>query len=92
MVQFKESVNKVMPVIKEATIKERALMGSKTLHASNNVSLKRKREPETIIESKREDYFFAKYLTSPDLLELEVRTLLQGGIHLDINIVRPSDC
>lgn len=70
--QFKEAVNKVMPVIKEATAKERALMGSKTLLAGTGASLKRKREPESVTESVGKEYFFAKYLTSPELLDLEV--------------------
>jgi hypothetical protein len=35
-------------------------------------SLKRKRELEANEESTATDYFFAKFLTSPELLELEV--------------------
>ena len=69
--QFKEAVNRVLPVIKEATAKERALMGSKT-SSSGNASLKRKREPEAVTAVAGTEYFFAKYLTSPDLLDLEV--------------------
>ncbi|OCH90556.1 hypothetical protein OBBRIDRAFT_887644 [Obba rivulosa] len=69
--QFKESVNKVLPVIKEATTKERALMGSKT-HAGGGASLKRKREPEAAEDNAGKEYFFAKYLTSPELLDLEI--------------------
>ncbi|KAI0964094.1 hypothetical protein AcW1_000995 [Taiwanofungus camphoratus] len=68
---FKEAVNKVLPVIKEATAKERALMGSKA-GASGAASLKRKRESEGVEETAGRDYFFAKYLTSPELLELEI--------------------
>jgi hypothetical protein len=60
---FKQNVDKVLPVIKEATAKERAMMGSKSLGTT-----KRKREDEPTQKS----YFFAKFLTSPDLLELEV--------------------
>ena len=67
---FQDSVNKVLPVIKEATAKERALMGSKS--NSNATSLKRRREPEVGLEAAGQDYFFAKYLTSPELLDLEV--------------------
>ena len=37
---------------------------------ASSLSLKRKREPEP--ETAREEYFFAKFLTNPDLLELEV--------------------
>jgi THO complex subunit 1 transcription elongation factor len=69
--KFKTAVNSVLPVISEANKKERLMMGSKTL--MGNVGAKRKREP--LAESAndyRHDYFFAKFLTSPDLLELEV--------------------
>lgn len=60
-----------MPVIKEATAKERAMMGSRSgPGASGTAGLKRKREPEE--ESNSNEYFFAKFLTSPDLLDLEV--------------------
>ncbi|KAL4250311.1 hypothetical protein ABKN59_003143 [Abortiporus biennis] len=68
--QFKDAVNKVLPVIKEATAKERALMGSKT--SLSSTSTKRKREPDGITEAAGKDYFFAKYLTSPELLDLEI--------------------
>ncbi|KAJ2934319.1 hypothetical protein H1R20_g2793, partial [Candolleomyces eurysporus] len=68
--EFKAGVNKVMPVIKEATAKERAMMGSRNL-TGTAASLKRKREPETE-ESNLNEYFFAKFLTSPDLLDLEI--------------------
>ncbi|KAG6901723.1 hypothetical protein C0995_008691 [Termitomyces sp. Mi166 len=69
--QFKESVNKVLPVIKEATAKERAMMGSRA-NASAATTLKRKREAETDeINSTNQEYFFAKFLTSPDLIDLE---------------------
>lgn len=67
---FRESVNKVLPVIREATTKERAMMGSRS--TGSNGSLKRKREPEVGDETSSKEYFFAKFLTSPDLLELEV--------------------
>ncbi|KAJ2918375.1 hypothetical protein MD484_g2029, partial [Candolleomyces efflorescens] len=67
---FKTGVNKVMPVIKEATAKERAMMGSRNL-TGTAASLKRKREPEAE-ETNLNEYFFAKFLTSPDLLDLEI--------------------
>lgn len=67
---FKERVNKVMPVIKEATAKERAMMGSRGV-AGTGASLKRKRDLDSE-ESNSNEYFFAKFLTSPDLLDLEV--------------------
>ena len=73
--EFQEAVNKVLPVIKEATVKERALTGSRTVMtgaaAANPV--KRKRETEGTGEQYfGKEYFFAKFLTSPDLLDLEV--------------------
>jgi hypothetical protein len=59
----------VLPVIKEATAKERAMMGSR---AGVGVgSLKRKRDPD-VEEWNINEYFFAKFLTSPDLIDLEV--------------------
>ena len=72
--EFKEAVSKVLPVIREATTKERAMLGtsrSSLGSAASSSSLKRKREPEA--ETAGKEYFFAKFLTSPDLLELEVR-------------------
>jgi len=60
-------------VIKEATAKERAMMGSRGGVGGSN-TLKRKREPDEETNSNNE-YFFAKFLTSPDLLDLEVRSL-----------------
>ncbi|KAG6878953.1 hypothetical protein C0992_006308 [Termitomyces sp. T32_za158] len=69
---FKDSVNKVLPVIKEATAKERAMMGSRA-NASTATVLKRKREFESEdINSTNQEYFFAKFLTSPDLIDLEI--------------------
>lgn len=47
------------------------MMGSRS--GTHGVALKRKREPEE--ESNFNEYFFAKFLTSPDLLDLEVRVL-----------------
>lgn len=55
-------------MIKEATAKDRAMMGSRVGVAPT--SLKRKREETE--ETNLTDYFFAKFLTSPELLELEV--------------------
>ncbi|KAL0068405.1 UDP-glucose-4-epimerase [Marasmius tenuissimus] len=66
--EFKEGVMKVLPVIKEANAKERLMMGSKG--GASNGSLKRKRDEDT--EDVAEEYFFAKFLTSPDLLDLEI--------------------
>ncbi|KAJ7897244.1 THO complex subunit 1 transcription elongation factor-domain-containing protein [Mycena olivaceomarginata] len=67
--EFKDAVNKVIPVIREATAKERAMMGSRV---GGSVSLKRKREPDAEESSTVTEYFFAKFLTSPDLLDLEI--------------------
>ena len=75
---FKEAVDKVLPVIKEATAKERALMGNKSSSGSGAASgsLKRKRESGSSKASNGE-YYFAKYLTSPELLDLEVHSFHQ---------------
>ncbi|KAK7063916.1 UDP-glucose 4-epimerase [Favolaschia claudopus] len=67
--EFKDAVDKVIPVIREATIKERAMMGHR---AGSSASLKRKREPEPEERSTVTEYFFAKFLTSPELLDLEI--------------------
>jgi hypothetical protein len=75
--EFQEAVNKVLPVIKEATVKERALTGSRTVMTGAAAAnpLKRKREADPAAEqTSGKEYFFAKFLTSPDLLDLEVRT------------------
>lgn len=70
--EFKEEVDRVLPVIKEATAKERAMMGSRSAHSSSG-PLKRKRDQdsEDDAHSNLNEYFFAKFLTSPDLLDLE---------------------
>jgi len=77
--EFQSSVNRVFPVIKEATAKERAMMGSRNgggvnggggAAAAAGPTNKRKREEE---DSNFNEYFFAKFLTSPELLDLEVR-------------------
>lgn len=73
--EFQDAVNRVLPVIKEATVKERALTGSRTVMtgAAAANSFKRKRETEVAAEqTSGKEYFFAKFLTSPDLLDLEV--------------------
>lgn len=76
-------------MIKEATARERLLMGSK----ANHTSLKRRREPEIGLETVGQDYFFAKYLTSPDLLDLEVRfeRVLENVIALIYAIFQIAD-
>lgn len=70
MESLKNAVNVVMPVIKEATVKERAMMGSKAV--VGNLKRKRESSPTTLLEDGNRNYFFAKFLTSPDLLDLEV--------------------
>lgn len=71
MKNFKASVNAVMPIIKEATVKERAMMGSKA--AAGNLKRKREATPAATSDgSAHRQYFFAKFLTSPELLDLEV--------------------
>ena len=59
-------------MIKEATVKERAMMGSKAV-----VGSKRKREttPLNTADDSMRNYFFAKFLTSPELLDLEVGSI-----------------
>ncbi|KAG2136507.1 THO complex subunit 1 transcription elongation factor-domain-containing protein [Suillus bovinus] len=69
--EFKDAVDKVLPVIKEATTKERAMMGNRGTSGTSS-NLKRKREPELGDASNNSEYFFAKFLTSPDLLNLEI--------------------
>ncbi|KAG0703685.1 THO complex subunit 1 transcription elongation factor-domain-containing protein [Suillus ampliporus] len=69
--EFKDAVDKVLPVIKEATTKERAMMGNRGASGASS-GLKRKREPELGEASNNSEYFFAKFLTSPELLTLEI--------------------
>ncbi|KAM5538332.1 hypothetical protein V8D89_007934 [Ganoderma adspersum] len=71
---FKEAVNKVLPVIKEATAKDRALMGSKAngIPTAPAGPLKRKRDAGATEGAAKSEYNFAKYLTSPELLDLEI--------------------
>lgn len=59
-----------MPIIKEATAKERAMMGSRSVAVGAPPALKRKRDTSEE-ETNSNEYFFAKFLTSPDLLDLE---------------------
>lgn len=76
-----------MPIIKEATIKERAMMGSKAVTGN----LKRKRDATTSLsdEESNQKYFFSKFLTSPDLLELEASC---GMIYAGYMLIFNSDC
>lgn len=80
--QFQEAVDKVLPAIKEATAKERAMMGSKAVAASNASTLKRKRDAvEGEEELSSTEYFFAKFLTSSELLDLEVSVFVFSFAH-----------
>ncbi|KAJ4471875.1 THO complex subunit 1 transcription elongation factor-domain-containing protein [Lentinula edodes] len=77
--QFQDAVDRVLPVIKEATAKERAMMGAgRSASTMGPTTLKRKRgQGEEMVDignanKKAMEYFFAKFLTSPELLDLEL--------------------
>ncbi|KAJ3934740.1 MAG: THO complex subunit 1 transcription elongation factor-domain-containing protein [Lentinula lateritia] len=77
--QFQDAVDRVLPVIKEATAKERAMMGAgRSASTMGPATLKRKRGQgeESVVtgnaNKKAMEYFFAKFLTSPELLDLEL--------------------
>lgn len=55
-------------------------MGSKTLlgGGNGNTPHKRKRDSDVVEDTTTSDYFFAKYLTSAELLDLEVRFILRA--------------
>ncbi|KAF9505817.1 hypothetical protein BS47DRAFT_1306078 [Hydnum rufescens UP504] len=90
MPTFKANVNKVLPVLSEATRKDRQRSGNKGTTAAL-AGTKRKRDldsagdgvltsgtngsgnPES--EAHKKDYFFAKFLTNSDLLDLEISDL-----------------
>lgn len=63
-----------MPILKEATTKERLMMGSKVV--ANTLKRKRDATPTPSVGTGDSKYFFAKFLTSPDLLDLEVYNFL----------------
>lgn len=88
--QFQDAVDRVLPVIKEATAKERAMMGAgRSASTMGPATLKRKRGQgeESVVtgnaNKKAMEYFFAKFLTSPELLDLEV----SPSFHLYLHIV-----
>lgn len=86
---FKQAVEKVLPVIKEATTKERVMMGNRALAGHHPGPLKRKRDAESGEETSTSDYFFAKFLTSPDLLSIEVRRFISRrplAVHMLIHL------
>ena len=87
MLTFKANVNRVLPVLSEATRKDRQRSGNKGTAAATALSgAKRKRDPDSggdgvntnattgslESEANKKDYFFAKFLTNSDLLDLEV--------------------
>ena len=67
-------------------------MGSKSNHASAGTSgpLKRKRDTAPGQTPSSSQYYFAKYLTSPELLDLEVRVLLIPTCAFSSQIVHRS--
>ncbi|PVG00892.1 hypothetical protein CPB86DRAFT_152194 [Serendipita vermifera] len=73
-IAFQHAVNNTLPILSEATKKERSLAGSKSL-----AGVKRKRDPMDrhdqrgqVVNEHHKEYAFAKYLSSPELLELEI--------------------
>ncbi|KAE9406932.1 hypothetical protein BT96DRAFT_933839 [Gymnopus androsaceus JB14] len=69
--QFQDAVDKVLPVIKEATAKERAMMGAGS-RSTATLRSKHEHDEKEDSEGNEMDYFFAKFLTSPELLDLEI--------------------
>ncbi len=86
---FKDAVNKVLPVIKEATAKDCALMASKSNHASAAASgpLKRKRDPRALENSGKSEYYFAKYLVPAARSAPPLAHVHEGG---EDNMVHPA--
>ena len=58
------------------------MMGSRASGSGTSNPLKRKRDDEPVQVT---EYFFAKFLTSPDLLGLEVRLYLSYGAQIISN-------
>ncbi|KZV60179.1 hypothetical protein PENSPDRAFT_594388 [Peniophora sp. CONT] len=69
---FRTAVEAVLPRLKEATAHDRALAGGKASHEGSTAGTKRKRASDSPDAPGVSDYFFAKFLTSPDLLDLEI--------------------
>ena len=69
---FRTAVEAILPRLKEATAHDRALAGGKAVH-EGTTGTKRKRASDAPDAPGVSDYFFAKFLTSPELLDLEVR-------------------
>ncbi|VDC04277.1 unnamed protein product [Peniophora sp. CBMAI 1063] len=74
MADFRTAVEAVLPRLKEATAHDRALAGGKAGHESSATTsgTKRKRASDSPDAPGVSDYFFAKFLTSPELLDLEI--------------------
>ncbi|ESK93415.1 udp-glucose epimerase [Moniliophthora roreri MCA 2997] len=70
--EFKVAISKILPVLKEANAKERLMMGSKAAVPAPGSKRKREREQDEDEGEATEEYFFAKFLTSPELLDLEI--------------------
>ncbi|KAF8344075.1 THO complex subunit 1 transcription elongation factor-domain-containing protein, partial [Cantharellus anzutake] len=77
---LKRNVDKVLAALGEATKRDRQSSGNKSLVAVS-AGVKRKREDEgepfgeSGTTSSTTDYFFAKFLTRPDLLDLQIADL-----------------
>lgn len=74
---FKKSVEAVLAVLIEATKKEQAMMGSGGKGQASSGSKRKFADTQDMAEDTTtgQKYFFAKYLTSPDLLEFEVSSI-----------------
>jgi hypothetical protein len=99
MATFRTNVSKILPVLSEATKKDRQSSTSKGATPAALAGVKRKRDAEieggaaeapanrtTLVkhQSNKKDYFFAKFLTNFDLLELEVCSLTHSlMLHLE---------
>ncbi|KAH7101445.1 THO complex subunit 1 transcription elongation factor-domain-containing protein [Auriculariales sp. MPI-PUGE-AT-0066] len=70
---FRTSSGTVLSTLIEATKRERVLMGTKNQGATPAAAgTKRKREDLEREDADKTQYFFAKFLTKPELLELEI--------------------
>lgn len=94
MATFRVNVSKILPALSEATRKDRLSSTSKSATPAAIAGAKRKRDTEIEAnaaeapangsalgqpESSKKDYFFAKFLTNFDLLELEVCTIVPAS-------------
>ena len=101
MATFRANVSKILPVLSEATRKDRLSSTSKSATPAAIAGAKRKRDAEIETnaaeapangsalaqpESSKKDYFFAKFLTNFDLLELEVCTIVPALPMWQINV------